>query len=231
MRMQFYKSKPKDMVWSLRVMMTSVCECASVLLSWGTDHHAAGDPNLPQSVWNLEQTQKDPRALQVHHDDARHSLVSSTMSFQSVGGGKKLLESVQRGRRVYILPILILSDILFPLPPLFWCKLVAHWWRWKDKLIDQAGGYWSIWTSAMTHDLSIDSSLYNEASEKRPWVGAVWGWASVGGKKKPKGIDCVETHMRAHKHSPINLAPLLHRSALANPNLHNRLLHCLAQTH
>lgn len=183
-----------------RVKLTSVCECASVLLPWGTDHHAARDPNLPQSVWNLEQTQKDPRALQVHHDDARHSSVSSTMSFQSVGKKKeKLLESVQRGRRVYILPILILSDILFPLPPLFCCKLVAHWWRWKDKLIDQAGGYWSIWTSAMTHDLSIDSSLYNEASERRPWDGGVWGRASVGrGGGEPKGIGCVETHMCAH---------------------------------
>lgn len=49
---------------------------ACVLLPLGTDHYAAKDLNLPQGVSDLEQTQRDPRALQVHHDDAHHSSMS-----------------------------------------------------------------------------------------------------------------------------------------------------------
>lgn len=142
------------------------------------------------------------------------------------------LGSAQWGRVVYILPFLSSNSFWHLFPPLSFvlmesCVLLVP--KPKDKLIDRAGsGYRSRWSSAVTPNLLIDSiGLQTQSIGWRWWVG---GWEKVG-----LGCVCVcvtqVSSVCKRKHSSIKLVPLLHHRTPYNPNLHNRLLHCLAQTH
>ena len=110
----------------------------------------------------------------------------------------------------FLLLLLILSATRSPLTASLWWKPPPHWWRRGDKLIDQAGGYWSNWSSAVTLDLPIDSSPYNEASEQRPWdrgfwEGHLWGGMGVGGN--PRGWVHTHTHTHTHTDTHVHSGP------------------------
>lgn len=144
------------------------------------DHCAVTDLNLQQSVANLEQTQKDPRALQVHHDDAGHSSMSGATHWwhcpqqchsklRGEKGGFWILFS-QAGLFTFclFLMLLILSGILFPLSPLCFGR---SWYpiggNQKTTWLIMLGGIDQ--SDPVPWPLSFQlTAVSNEASQERP---------------------------------------------------------------
>lgn len=85
--------------------------------------------------------------------------------------------------------LLILFGVLFPLTPLFQCKLYLFGGSEKTSWLIRPEGYWSNWSSAVTPDLVIDSTAYNEASEQRPRDRGFFGEGHLWGEKETQGDE------------------------------------------